>query len=43
MIGAVEVAAANSAFRHAQVLEQLVPLVVAAAREILELGYKPNS
>jgi len=44
VIGAVEVAAANSAFRRSQVLEQLVPMVVAAAREISEdLGYKPNS
>ena len=43
VIGAVEVAAANSAFRRSQVLEQLVPMVVAAAREISEdLGYKPN-
>jgi hypothetical protein len=35
------VAAANSAFRHSQVLERLVPLVVASAEEMsAHLGYK---
>ncbi len=41
VIGAVDIAAANSAFRRSQVLEQLVPLVVASAEEISkQLGYK---
>lgn len=41
VIGAVDIAAANSAFRRTQVLEQLVPLVVASAGEMsAELGYK---
>ncbi len=41
VIGAVDIAAANSAFKHSQVLEQLVPLVVASAEEMSkQLGYK---
>lgn len=41
VIGAVDVAAANSAFRRSQVLEQLVPLVLESAEEISEeLGYR---
>ncbi len=41
VVGAVDVAAANSAFRRSQVLEQLVPLVVASAKEMSkQLGYK---
>jgi IclR family transcriptional regulator, pca regulon regulatory protein len=44
VIGAVDIAAANSQFRRAQVIEQLVPLVVASAEEVsAELGYKPSS
>ncbi len=43
VIGAVEVAAANSAFRRTQVLEQLVPMVLESAEEIsAQLGYKPK-
>jgi IclR family pca regulon transcriptional regulator len=41
-IGAVDLAAATSAFGRAQVLEHLLPLVVASAQEMSrELGYKP--
>ncbi len=44
VIGAVDIAAANSAFRRAQVLEQLVPLVTASAAAMsVELGYKPSA
>jgi DNA-binding IclR family transcriptional regulator len=44
VIGAVDIAAANSAFRRAQVLEQLVPLVTASAAAMsAELGYKPSA
>ncbi len=44
VIGAVDIAAANSQFRPAQVLELLVPLVVASAKAMsAELGYKPFS
>jgi len=44
VIGAVDVAAANSAFRRSQVLEQLVPLVLASAEEISEqLGYRAKA
>jgi IclR family transcriptional regulator, pca regulon regulatory protein len=44
VIGAVDVAAANSAFRRSQVLEQLVPLVVASGEEISrQLGYRPKT
>ncbi|MGA7704678.1 MAG: IclR family transcriptional regulator [Solirubrobacteraceae bacterium] len=44
VIGAVDVAAANSAFRRSQVLEQLVPLVVESAEEISEeLGHSAGS
>lgn len=43
VIGAVDIAAAKSAFRRGQVLERLVPLVVASAEEIsAELGYRPG-
>jgi IclR family pca regulon transcriptional regulator len=41
VIGAVDLAAANSAFRRSQVIERLVPLVVAGAEEMsAQLGYK---
>lgn len=44
VIGALDIAAANSAFRRSQVLEQLVPLVVASAEEISkQLGYKAKA
>jgi IclR family pca regulon transcriptional regulator len=43
VIGAVEVAAAKSAFSRAQVLERLAPLVVASAEEMsAHLGYTPS-
>jgi IclR family transcriptional regulator, pca regulon regulatory protein len=43
VIGAVDIAAANSAFRRSQVLERLAPLVVAGAKEMsAQLGYKAN-
>jgi IclR family transcriptional regulator, pca regulon regulatory protein len=43
VIAAVEVAAAKSAFSRAQVLERLVPLVVASAEEMSAyLGYAPS-
>ncbi len=44
VIGALDIAAANSAFRRSQVLERLMPLVVASAEEISkQLGYKLRS
>jgi IclR family pca regulon transcriptional regulator len=44
VIGAVDLAAANSRFRRAQVIDQLVPLVVASAQEMsAELGYEPSA
>jgi IclR family pca regulon transcriptional regulator len=43
VIAAVEVAAVKAAFSHAEVLERLVPLVVASAAEIsAQLGYVPS-
>jgi IclR family pca regulon transcriptional regulator len=43
VIAAVEVAAVKSAFSRAEVLERLVPLVVASAEEIsAQLGYVPS-
>lgn len=44
VIGALDIAAANSAFRRSQVIEQLVPLLVASAEEISkQLGYKAKA
>jgi IclR family transcriptional regulator, pca regulon regulatory protein len=44
VIGAIDVAAANSAYRQAQVIEQLVPLVMRSAAEMsAQLGYKPTA
>lgn len=41
VIGAVDIAAANSAFRRSQMLEQLVPMVMTSAEEMSkQLGYK---
>jgi IclR family transcriptional regulator, pca regulon regulatory protein len=41
VVGAIDIAAANSAFRRSQVLEQLVPLVLGSAKKISkQLGYK---
>lgn len=43
VIGAVDVAAAKSAFSRAETLERLAPLVVASAGEMsAQLGYKPG-
>jgi IclR family transcriptional regulator, pca regulon regulatory protein len=43
VIGAVELAAAKSAFSRTQVLERLVPLVMASAAEMsAHLGYMPS-
>jgi IclR family transcriptional regulator, pca regulon regulatory protein len=43
VIGAVDVAAAKSAFSRARVLERLVPLVLASAKEMSShLGYIPS-
>jgi len=44
VIGAVDVAAANSAYREAQVIEQLVPMVIESATEMsAQLGYEPGA